>query len=198
MSGAYIKKFNESQNNLVIGIKGIKGSGKTLLLTFLLYQDYLRGKKIYTNYKVFFPHDIIDIKKMVSLDVQLKDSVIGIDEIHMICDSRRSGLKQNILMSYFVLQSRHRSVNFYYTTQHDGQVDKRENTDVNMVCENLYLDSDNDGLNDLFRVIIQDRRFRPVRFKQKVMYGTPIFKLYDTDYTVDIFTMKDIKKIKKK
>ncbi|GAH06534.1 unnamed protein product, partial [marine sediment metagenome] len=155
---------------------------------------------IYTNFEVFFPHEIIDIQKMVTLNIDLQNAVIGIDELHMICDSRRSGKKQNILMTYFVLQSRHRSVNFYYTTQHDGQVDKRirENTDMNMICENLYIDSDGDGLNDMFRVIIQDRRFRPIKFNQKILYGKPIFKMYNSDYLVDIFTMKELNKLKEK
>ena len=198
MSKRFIKKFNEKQNNLVIGIKGIKGSGKTLLLTWLLYKDYVLGKKIYTNFEVFFPHEIIDIQKMVTLNVDLQNAVIGIDELHMICDSRRSGKKQNILMTYFVLQSRHRSVNFYYTTQHDGQVDKRirENTDMNMICENLYIDSDGDGLNDMFRIIVQDRRFRPIKFSQKILYGKPLFKMYNSDYLVDIFTMRSLNKMK--
>lgn len=194
------RNFNELQNNLVVGIKGLKAGGKTLVLTWLLYREYLLGKKIYTNYDVFFPHEIIDVQKMVTLNIELQNAVIGIDELHMICDSRRSGKKQNILMTYFILQSRHRSVNFYYTTQFDGQVDKRirENTDVNMVCENLYIDSDDDGFNDLFRIIIQDKRFRPIKFKQKILYGKPIFKLYSTDYIVDIFTMKELDKLKGK
>ena len=193
------RNFNELQNNLVVGIKGLKASGKTLLLTWLLFREYLLGKMIYVNYKVFFPHKIIDVQKMVTLNIELQNAVIGIDELHMVCDSRRSGKKQNILMSYFILQSRHRSVNFYYTTQFDGQVDKRirDNTDINMVCENLYIDSDDDGFNDLFRIIIQDRRFRPIKFKQKILYGKPIFKLYSSDYIVDIFTMKSLDKLKK-
>lgn len=200
MRKKYKKSFNELQNNLVVGIKGIKGSGKTLLMTWLLYKEFLKGKRVYTNYEVFFPHEIIDIQKMVTLNIDLQNAVIGIDELHMICDSRRSGKKQNILMTYFVLQSRHRSVNFYYSTQHDGQVDKRirDNTDVNMICENLYIDSDNDGLNDMFRIIIQDRRFRPIRFNQKLFYGKPVFKMYNSDYLVDIFTMSQLNKMKGK
>lgn len=194
------RNFNEIQNNLVVGIKGLKGSGKTLLMTILLYQEHLNGKKIFTNYKVHFPHEIIDVKKMVELDIELKDTAIGIDELHMICDARRSGRKQNILMSYFILQSRHRSVNFYYTTQFDRQVDTRirENTDINMICENLYIDTDGDGLNDLFRIMVQDRRFRPIKFKQKLIYGQPFFRMYDSDYIVDIFNMKELNKIKNK
>jgi len=192
--------FNELQNNLVVGIKGLKASGKTLLLTWLLFREYLMGKKIYVNYKVFFPHELINVQKMVTLNIELQNAVIGIDELHMICDSRRSGKKQNILMTYFILQSRHRSVNFYYTTQFDGQVDKRirDNTDINMVCENLYVDSDDDGFNDLFRIIIQDKRFRPIKFKQKILYGKPVFKLYSSDFIVDIFTMKELDKLKGK
>jgi len=192
--------FNEKQNNLVVGIKGLKGSGKTLVMTMLLLMEYLKGKKIYTNYKVFFPHEIIDVKKLVELDVELENCVIGIDELHMICDARRHGKDQNLLMSYFVLQSRHRSVNFYYTTQFERQVDVRiiENTDINIVCENLYIDTDNDGFADLFRLIIQDKRFRPVKFRQKTMYGKPFFQMYSGDYVVDIFTMKGLDKFKKK
>ena len=194
------RNFNELQNNLVVGIKGLKGSGKTLFMTILLYQEHLKGKKIFTNYKVYFPHEIIDVNKMVELDIELKNSAIGLDELHMICDARRSGKKQNILMSYFILQSRHRSVNFYYTTQFDRQVDARirENTDINMVCENLFIDTDGDGLNDLFRIMVQDRRFRPIKFKQKLIYGQPFFQMYDSDYIVDIFNMKELNKIKGK
>jgi len=191
------KKQNVSnQNNLVVGIKGLKGGGKTLFLTLLLYLDYLNGKKIYSNYRLCFPHEIIDVEKLVKLDVELKDASIGIDEIHMICDSRRSGRKQNLLMSYFVLQSRHRSVNLYYTTQFNRQVDVRirENTDVDVVCVNLGFDSDGDGLNDIFRVIIKDKRVIPPVVRSKVLYGKLLFSLYDTNYIVDIFNMKKVKK----
>lgn len=186
---------------MIIGLFGLKGSGKTLFMVILLWLEYTYlNSKVMANLKLSFKHKIINAKQLVELDKSLKNSAIGIDELHTICDSRRSGGLKNILMSYFVLQSRHRSVNFYYTSQFDGQVDKRirENTDVNMVCENLYIDSDDDGFNDLFRVIIQDKRFRPIRFKQKILYGKPVFKLYNSDYIVDIFTMKELDKLKGK
>jgi hypothetical protein len=192
--------FNEQQNNLVVGFKGLKGSGKTLAMTLFIYMEYLRGKKVYTNYEVSFPHELIDVQKLVELDIELQNSVIAIDELHMICDSRRSSKKQNILMSYFILQSRHRSVNFYYTTQFDRQVDVRirENTDINVVCENLYIDSDGDDNVDLFRLIIQDKRMRPIRIKNKVLYGKPVFGMYSGDKIIDIFTMKELKRMKGK
>jgi len=188
------------QNNLVIGIKGLKGSGKTMMLTLLLYMEYRKGRKIYTNYEVFFPHEIIDVQKMIELDASLENAVVGISELHLICDARRHGTKQNVLMSYFILQSRHRDVDLYYDTQFDGQVDIRirDNTDVNIVCENLEIDTDHDGYDDLFRIIIQDRRKRPIKISEKLIYGGKIFNLYNDKFLVDIFTMKDINKLKKK
>jgi len=188
------RQYIEEQNNIVVGVEGLKGGGKTLVMTFLLLQEYLKGKKVYTNYKVNFPHEYIDIQKLVKLDISLKNAVIGIDEIHMIADSRRSGNKKNMLISYFILQSRHRNVNFYYTTQYQTQTDKRirENTDINIVCENLYVDSDEDGMNDLFRLIVQDNRF--MQIKQKILYGKPYFDMYDSSWIVDIFTMKKTKR----
>ncbi len=188
--------FNNSQNNLVVGLKGLKGSGKTMIMSLLLYLEYKKGKKIYTNYRVNFEHEILDVEKLVNLDVELQNSVIGLDELHMICDARRAGKKQNLLMSYFILQSRHRSVNLYYTTQFDRQVDIRirENTDINIVCENLFIDSDKDNNADIFRILIQDKRFRPIRIKEKIIYGKPFWDLYNQDYIVNIFTMKELKK----
>lgn len=194
------QKFNEKQNNLVIGFKGYKGSGKTLAMTLFLYLEYKKGKKIYTNYPVNFPHEYIDVQKLVDLDKQLQNAVIGIDELHMICDSRRSSSKQNMLMSYFVLQSRHRSVNFYYTTQLDGQIDVRirDNTDINVICQNLFIDSDNDGLNDTFLLLFQDRRFGYIINYERKLYGKPVFDMYTGDEIIDIFTMKQMKDLRKK
>lgn len=185
---------NEQQDNFVISITGIKGSGKTLVLTLLLYLDYLRGRKIYTNFPVSFPFEFIDIQKMVDLNIELENCTIGLTELHAIADSRLSGKKQNILMSYFVLQSRHRHVNFYYDSQFGGQVDKRirTNVDVDIVCENLYFDYDNDGLNDTFRIVIHDRRFG--FYQQKYFYGKPIFQMYNGNVIINPFTMKEVKK----
>lgn len=191
---------NPNQNNLVVGLEGLKGSGKTLILTLCLLYEYLvLKKKIYTNYDVYFPHTKIDINQMIELDINLQNTAIGISELHMICDSRLHRRKQNIQMSYFILQSRHRSVNFYYDTQMNSQVDVRirNNTDINIICENLLMDSDGDGLNDLFKIIVQDKRKIPFEIYTKIIYGFPYFKMYNTDCIIDPFTMKEIEKLKR-
>lgn len=188
-----VKKHYE--NNLVVGILGNKGGGKTLTLYMLLKLEYLLGKKVYTNFEVDFPHEILDINKLINLDEEIINSAIGITEIHMICDSRRSGRPQNLQFSYFVTQSRHRSVNLYYDSQFGRQFDVRirENTDINIISENLFIDSDNDGDNDVFRLVIQDKRILPVTYKQLLLYGKPLFGKYNTDVIVNPFTMKEIR-----
>jgi len=186
---------------MIIGIYGLKGSGKTLFMCILLYLEYFYLKsKILSNMWFKFPHEIIDANKLVELDESLKNSAIGIDELHMIADSRRSGARQNLLLSYFVLQSRHRSVNFYFTDQFEHQVDKRvrENTDIKIICENLHIDSDGDGIDDTFRIIIQDLREFPPKYYVTVICATKFFEMYDTDYLIDIFKYKRGDKLKKR
>jgi len=186
--------INQTQNNLVISITGNKRSGKTLLLTLLLYIDYLLGRKIYTNFPVHFPHEIIDVDKMINLDVELQNATIGITEMHMIADSRKHGRKQNLQLSYFVTQSGHRSVNLYYDTQFNNTVDKRirQNCDIDIIVENLFYDQDMDGFNDTFLMTIVNKQFDTIQ--EKIFYGKPIFDMYDGDVIINPFTMKELKK----
>lgn len=186
---------------MIVGIYGLKGSGKTLLLCILLYLEWFTLKsKILSNLWFNFPHEIIDATRMVELDESLINSAIGIDELHMIADSRRSGAKQNLLMSYFILQSRHRSVNVYFTDQYEHQVDRRirENTDVKIIVENLHIDTDGDGLEDTFRVIIQDLREYPPKIYVTNICGTNFYDMYNTDFLIDIFRYKKGDKLEKK
>ena len=169
------------------------------MMVILLWVEYTYLKsKVMANLKLSFKHEIIDVKELIELNKNLKNSAIGIDELHTICDSRRSGTPKNILMSYFVLQSRHRSVNFYYTDQFEHQVEKRirENTDIKIIMENCHVDSDGDGIDDVFRVIIQDLRTAPTEYYVTYICGTEFYNMYDTDYIVDIFRYE--KKIKEK
>lgn len=186
---------------MIIAILGLKGSGKTLFMCILLYIEWkLLHSKILSNMWLNFPHEIIDATRLVELDESLKNSAIGIDEMHMIADCRRSGAKQNLLMSYFVLQSRHRSVNLYFTDQFEHQYDRRirENTDVVIIMENQNIDSDGDGINDIFRVVVQDLREFPVKYYITHIYAGKFFTMYDTDFLIDIFKYKKGDKLEKK
>lgn len=185
--------------NLVIGIFGYKGSGKTLMLIILLYAEKCNKKRVLVNMKnLGFETEIINPEDLTSLSKELIGCTIGIDELHTIADSRKHGKSQNINIANFFLQSRHRGVNVIYTDQYQSQDDKRirENTDIKIVAKNLYIDSDNDGIPDIFEYTIIDMRTEEIYVKK--IYGKPFFKLYDDGEIIDIYEEKKKRKKQRK
>lgn len=185
--------------NVVIGIFGYKGSGKTLMLVILAYAEHMQKKKILSNlHNLKFPSEIVDPKEIISLSEKLQGCTICIDEIHTIADSRKSHGAQNIQIANFFLQSRHRGVNVIYTDQYMGQVEKRirDNTDIIIVARNLYQDTDGDGLNDYFEYTMLD--LRGEKTKVVKIYGKPFFNLYSDAEIIDIYKHEEENGKKKK
>ena len=180
--------------NTVTGIYGWKGAGKTVVQTLMLYLEHLTKKKpvIYCNLALTFPFKWLHGDDIVEIAEHLQNSAIGIDELHEYADCRNSGSVQNRRVADFFLQSRHTNANVYYTTQYKDQVDKRIRriTDVDIVCENLGIDSDGDGHDDLFRLTIKDRRQIDSPVLTKVICGTPVFDMYDSTERINPFEMK--------
>jgi len=79
------------------------------------------------------------IIEWVKGDVQLRKAVLILDEVHVYIDSRSGMSKKNVILSYFVLQTRKRDVRLLYTTQFIDQVDKRlrQPTEVFVQCQNF-------------------------------------------------------------
>lgn len=174
--------------NVVIGIFGYKGSGKTLMMIILLYLEKMAGKRILVNMKnLRFETEIIKPKELIELSEKLQGCTIGIDELHTLADSRKSHGKQNINIANFFLQSRHRGVNVIYTDQYQNQAEKRirENTDIKIIAKNLYTDTDGDGINDLFEYVIIDVRTEAVKTIR--INGKPFFDYYADWEIIDIY-----------
>jgi len=177
-----------------------KGSGKTTMLSLFLYLESLMKvrKNLFSNYRLNFPFRWLEGKDMVELTDKLLDAAIGIDELHEYADSRNSGTLQNKRVSDFFLQSRHTRSNVYYSTQYKDQIDKRIRriTDIDVVCENLFIDSDRDGDDDIFRMTYLDRRRPELSPVTKDIYATPLFNLFDSTERINpfVFTKKDEKK----
>lgn len=174
--------------NIVIGIFGYKGSGKTLMLIILLYFDKLMGKRILVNMKhLNFETELIKPKDLIKLSDKLTGCTIGIDELHTIADSRKSHKGQNINIANFFLQSRHRGTNVIYTDQYQSQDEKRirENTDIKIIAKNLYIDSDGDGIEDMFEYTFVDVRTGDIKTLR--ICGSPFFKYYDDGEIIDIY-----------
>ena len=187
--------------NIVIGIFGFKGSGKTTTLILFLLLEYLSEyrERFFANLKIKLTgFQLLNGKDMIDLTEKLDDSCIGIDELHEYADCRDSGTFQNKRVSDFFLQSRHTRSNIYYTTQFKDQVDKRIRriTDIDIVCENLFIDSDGDGDDDLFRITIVDRRRPDIPPKTLTFYAKPIFNIFDSTERINpfVFNKKDEEK----
>jgi len=181
--------------NIVTGIFGYKGSGKTLLMIILLYIEKQLGKRILVNMKnLNFETELLKATDLISLSEKLHGCTIGIDELHTIADSRKSHGKQNINIANFFLQSRHRGVNVIYTDQYQSQDEKRirENTDIKIIAKNCYIDSDGDGIDDIFEYTIIDvRKEDESAIKIIKIYGQPFFKYYDDGEIIDIYEQEN-------
>ena len=118
---------------MIIGIIGNSGSGKTLFMVKEAFEQYKRGKQIYSNFKLKFPKiNGCFQPKLVPEDFfqnfsqyNLKNVCMFLDEIYVYIDSRNSMGKINKIMSYFFNQTRKTGVDLYYSTQFFSQVDKR-------------------------------------------------------------------------
>jgi len=183
--------------NMIVGIYGWKGSGKTTVLTLFLWLEYLTRLRrfLFCNYRLEFAFEWLNGRDMIDLTDKLVNSAVGIDELHEYADSRNSGTLQNKRVADFFLQSRHTQSNVYYTTQYKDQVDKRIRriTDIDIVCENLFVDSDKDGDDDMFRLTYVDRRRPENPPITKDVYAYPVFSLFDSTERINpfVFTKKD-------
>lgn len=180
----------KAENNIV-GIYGWKGSGKTTSLTLFMILEYLTGmrKKIFSNYKLNMPFQWLSGHSLIALDQTLDNSSLAIDELHEYADSRNSASLQNKRVADFFLQSRHFNCDIYYTTQFKDQVDKRIRriTDIDVIAENLFWDSDDDGDDDMFRITIKDNRCRDTKVKELTFYAKPVFDCYDSTERINPF-----------
>lgn len=168
---------------MIIGIEGGLGSGKTIMMARYLYQDALSGFDVRANFGLKFKSNDLDVKELLETGKELRNVTIGLDEITVFIDCRKSMSKMNRLISYFILQSRKRNVNIYYTTQDFDMVDKRliQHTHIQIVAEKIYY-SDGREIPDYRRYTILDFRnpknLKPINF---VVDISNYYDLYDTD-----------------
>ena len=124
---------------MIIGIEGGLGSGKTLLMVRYLLRDHAKGNRVYANFGLrgidYEPLNVPDLMQ----NSDISNVSIGLDEITVFLDCRKSGSKVNRLLSYFILQTRKRNVNLYYTTQDFGMVDLRlvNHTHFQIICSDV-------------------------------------------------------------
>lgn len=125
---------------MLIGICGLMGSGKTLLMTILSYIFHKKtGLKVLTNYECTFsekfnPFELIDFP-------DLNNVIMCITEAYTIFDSRvNDNASRN--GSYYFFQSRKRNVYVFYDAQLLSSIDCRINgvSDALIYCEDIVRD----------------------------------------------------------
>ena len=168
---------------MIIGFVGMMGSGKTLSLTRRVYNLHKKGYKVYSNMHFEFDYEPLTLELLLAYtnDPELfKDCVIVLDEIHIFIDARRSVSKKNVLISYFLTQTRKKNVKLFWTSQQERQADirLRQNTDVMVYCSNFEYDEEVFFIN---RNVLMDGR----EFKEWFR-GEEYFGLYDTNQTISL------------
>lgn len=120
------QKVNKSEyKNLIVGIFGELGCGKTLLLSLLGKYFYDLGYRIYANYHFALAHELItDLNQLKNIDIKY-NSVFLFDELYVSADARQHGTEQNIELSKWILQSRKKKVSLFYTAQYIRLVEQR-------------------------------------------------------------------------
>lgn len=177
-------------------LTGFKGHGKTVLLTKFLHDDYRKGRDIYSNYGLTFPHKKIDIGWMLEHPDQMVDASIGIDEAQTYFDCRCSGTKRNRVFSYLMLQSRKRGVDIYFTSQQFENVDIRIRRNIDYLYEcTAYIIEDKRlrkanvqeiEAEKIDRVVITLFNYTNNKRQRFVFNPKKYFPLYDTNEFVDI------------
>lgn len=166
---------------MIIGIEGGMGTGKTILMVRYLKKDSESLHKIFCNFglkKIEF--EKLDVVGLME-DNNLQDVSVGIDEITVFLDCRKSSSRMNRYISYFILQTRKRNVNLYYTTQSFRMIDKRllEHTEFQIHCDKVY---DKYGVEvDGWRhyTIIDCRNVTDIRNIKITRFNMDISKYYD-------------------
>ena len=117
---------------MIYSTSGECGSGKTLLMTYMAYKDYLKGIPIYSNYKLNFSFTQLtsnffrDYSKF-----PIFNATVLFDELSLYYSARRSASKRNLMLKDFIIQTRKRELKLLYSAQQLRLVDVniRENTD---------------------------------------------------------------------
>jgi hypothetical protein len=106
---------------MIVAFCGNLGSGKTLMMSSIAYFEALRGKRVYANYALRFAWRFDAWAQLFSLE----QGIVCLDEAQVVADSREFKREDVKALTQWILQTRKIGLDFYFTTQHIGQVDTR-------------------------------------------------------------------------
>src|SRR5688572_28290077 len=150
-------------------IIGKPRTGKTLFLTAIADTDFRKGRSIYSNYTLSFPHkkySIDDLLSISTMEMEISEKTVVMQEASKWFDSRRSGRNENVLLSSFTGQSGKRDIDIYYDDQFMTRIDRglRDITDFSFISN-----------------CIRDSRKNPIIFEYEAHGGYFAYPLNKTN-----------------
>ncbi|MBA7636887.1 hypothetical protein ES703_44515 [subsurface metagenome] len=196
--------------SLVTAITGPRGSGKTLLMTFMGIIDMKRGHQCVSNYsirgKVRRHGKLVTVKSLpldfatlLELNEKLRRCVCCIDEINLWFASTRWMTHGNRIFGIFMQLLRKRQMSLYFTTQNFKWADPniRWQTDLQIACQDLFHTpqgkEQNVGRGEFIKYVAIDRSgyLTGVPYEMSGAYSIgildakPIWDYYDTEHMLD-------------
>lgn len=112
------------------GFFGVLGSGKTLTANHFMKLESAKGRRIITHADLNIPHKKLSLdeifEKAINNTSFFRDSILFIDEFHLVVESRRSTASVNVDFSQSILiQLSKLDCDLYYTSQLLSQIDLR-------------------------------------------------------------------------
>jgi len=166
-----------------VAVIGDRGSGKSNLMSGLLYTHYCQGWKIIANYTLNFPAHLMSFTEIAKLGPEIQDAYIGLDELSEGADSYDFFAKNVRKINRLISQIRKRNCRVYYTDQRLHKIAKRLRslTDGFILMEDL--DRDKEGHNfencaSHFRATFLNDRLDTI--KVLVFNGRPFQGLYNS------------------
>lgn len=172
----------------------IRGNGKTLSATFLGYQAYKDGRKVYTNYYTTFS-EMVTLNELLTLfkDGELDNVLVILDEAQVYL--MNTGVKAKTLkeiINLFIAQTRKRNVDIIVTTQRYKNLHRQLRVQCDLVLIPLKYHLNESGrMSDLCTrdncdkshvVIIYNAITQ--EFLKSVLYPEEIGKLFNSDEIV--------------
>lgn len=161
-------------------IEGTYGTGKTLLATHIAKEVDKLDIPIYSNYplKLKNYHELV-LSELPNLPGPL---LVILDEAYVYLESRTSGRDVNRYMSYILMQSRKRQIDFLLTFQLNSMIDLRWTNLCDFAVESYR---DNQAECFVYDVLMQNGvevgTFElPFDYAEKELFG-----LYDTFEVID-------------
>src|SRR6056297_1433059 len=133
---------------MIYAVLGDRGEGKSAFATYTAFIEYMNnGAKIVCNYKLNFPPSptggvVIEksLYEITTLPEEINNSILILDEFHLIAPSRKIFGKSNEKYILLVTQLRKRNITLFWLSQRWMLVDIgiRDQTNFVVMMSNIY------------------------------------------------------------